>query len=99
MSENEILVRLSDWYRSQCDGAWEHELGIVIDTIDNPGWLVKIDIRGTDSEGKVFQEIKTNNSDDDWLMCSVKDEKFIGAGDPSKLGLILDYFLRFAENG
>ena len=52
MPDVEIIARLSDWYQSQCNGTWEHELGIVIDTIDNPGWLVKIDLRGTASEGK-----------------------------------------------
>jgi immunity protein 53 of polymorphic toxin system len=89
------LAGLCEWYAAQCDGNWEHELGVVIDTIDNPGWSVKIDLRGTASEGKEFPKIKTNNGHNDWVLCSVKDAKFIGAGDPSKLGLILDHFLRF----
>jgi hypothetical protein len=98
MPDAEILGRLSDWYQSQCNGTWEHELGIVIDTIDNPGWLVKIDLRGTPSEGKEFPEMNINNGDRDWLTCAVKDTKFIGAGDPSKLALILDSFLRFVKS-
>ncbi|MBC6448487.1 Imm53 family immunity protein [Actinokineospora xionganensis] len=24
------------WYQSQCDEEWEHELGVKIDTLDNP---------------------------------------------------------------
>ena len=27
---------LQSWYQSQCDGDWEHEFGIRIETLDNP---------------------------------------------------------------
>jgi len=59
---------------------------------------VKIDLRRTGAEGRSFAETKIQLADDDWLMCSVKDAKFIGAGDPSKLAVIVDHFLRFAES-
>ncbi|GHB54781.1 hypothetical protein GCM10010331_48120 [Streptomyces xanthochromogenes] len=39
MSEAEnVLDRLQSWYSAQCNGDWEHEWGIKIDTLDNPGW-------------------------------------------------------------
>lgn len=39
MIENEnIFEWLQKWYKSQCDGDWEHEYGIKIETVDNPGW-------------------------------------------------------------
>ncbi|WP_203237204.1 Imm53 family immunity protein [Streptomyces gilvosporeus] len=34
------LSSLTAWYTSQCDGGWEHEYGIRIETLDNPGWSV-----------------------------------------------------------
>lgn len=40
----ELLRFLQDWYLSQCDGDWEHQLGIDIGTIDNPGWTVKVSL-------------------------------------------------------
>lgn len=43
---------LIDWYRSECNGDWEHAYGIQIDTIDNPGWSLKIDLLETSLEGK-----------------------------------------------
>jgi|SRR5271156_255334 len=95
MSEAEILAKLSKWYQAQCNGEWEHGSGIRIDTLDNPGWIVKVNLRGTDCELKTFPEIVSNNGNNNWMHCSVKDGEFKGAGDPSKLPLILDHFLTY----
>ena len=38
---------LSDWYESNCNDDWEHGYGVKIETLDNPGWLVQIDLFGT----------------------------------------------------
>ncbi|MEV8403368.1 Imm53 family immunity protein [Streptomyces niveus] len=35
---------LRNWYAQQCDGEWEHERGVRIATLDNPGWTVSIDL-------------------------------------------------------
>ncbi len=35
------LSRLQRWYSAQCDGDWEHGLGVRIETLDNPGWMVQ----------------------------------------------------------
>jgi len=34
----------------------------------------------------------------DWMLCQIKEKKFDGAGDPSKLHSILNIFLNWAEN-
>ena len=39
---------LENWYSSQCDGSWEHFYGIKIETLDNPGWAVEIDLCETE---------------------------------------------------
>ena len=41
------LEWLEQWYEKTCDGDWEHIYGISIDTLDNPGWRVRIDLRET----------------------------------------------------
>ncbi|WP_328686786.1 immunity 53 family protein [Streptomyces caniferus] len=33
---------LPSWYASHCDGDREHEGGVTIKTLDNPGWAVKM---------------------------------------------------------
>ncbi len=42
------LKWIQQWYYEQCDDDWEHQFGIFIETIDNPGWSVKISIENTD---------------------------------------------------
>lgn len=70
------LTRLVSWYSSQCDGDWEHSSGIRIDTLDNPGWGVDISLEGTDIEGKSYESVKIERSEQDWLHCFVRDEHF-----------------------
>lgn len=41
---------LSSWYRKECNGDWEHTYGISIQTLDNPGWSVRIDLLDTSFE-------------------------------------------------
>jgi len=50
----ELIKTLEDWYEKQCDGSWEHDSGIKIQTLDNPGWLVNINLVNTDLANKSF---------------------------------------------
>jgi hypothetical protein len=45
------LEWLQQWYLDQCDDEWEHQFGVVIETLDNPGWLVKNDLAGMSMQG------------------------------------------------
>ena len=63
----DVFEKLNEWYQSNCDGDWEHNFGVNIETLDNPGWIVKIDLYYTELEDKPFEEIEINNGDDDWL--------------------------------
>jgi Immunity protein 53 len=47
MNRLDNISWLEDWYETQCDGDWEHQHGLKIDTLDNPGWQVQIDLDGT----------------------------------------------------
>jgi hypothetical protein len=38
------LARLEACYLRQCNGDWEHLYGITIETLDNAGWSVTIDL-------------------------------------------------------
>jgi hypothetical protein len=48
------LQELQKWYRSQCNGNWEHAWGIKIGTLDNPGWSLLINLADTDLANKAF---------------------------------------------
>lgn len=99
-----ILQRLQTWYAAQCNGDWEHQHGIRIESLDNPGWWIKIDLQGTNLAGKSFSPVRRGISDDKmqhgtvWYYCEVQDgRRFNAAGDPSQLEPLLKIFLDWAE--
>ncbi|QDS97788.1 immunity 53 family protein [Adhaeretor mobilis] len=99
-----VLDRLQRWYHDQCDEDWEHQYGVKIDTLDNPGWSVNIDLIGTSLETKPFAELRENLDDDDcqqsdrWMHCRVANKVWIGFGDETKLERLLKTFLSWAES-
>ena len=92
------LADLQTWYASNCDGDWEHSFGVTIGTLDNPGWSVTIDLEETNLEDKSFESFEKEDSEEQWIHCSVKDRKFLGAGDETRLEEILRIFLDWARS-
>ena len=78
------LKEIQDWYLAQCDGDWEHSYGLQIGTLDNPGWSVEIDLKTTALETKIFTPVEKGvgaesiKDDQDWYLCKVEHQKFIG---------------------
>lgn len=91
------LSWLQQWYSSQCNGAWEHSYGVRIDTIDNPGWDVRIDLKESGYATMPVLEMKDDRGDRDWIHCEIKDGEFRGHGDPLKLERIIETFHRWVE--
>jgi hypothetical protein len=94
-----LLRWLEEWNGANCDGEREHVYGIKIDTIDNPGWSVSIDLAGTALEPKAFTTVSIDKGDCDWILCRIGNKIFEGAGDPFKLENILTIFREWAEDG
>ena len=92
------IKQLENWYKDNCDGYWEHCYGIRIFALDNPGWCVTIDFEDTELEDKEFPMLRIDNSDDDWIICYVKNKKFIGSGDPDKIEEIIKVFKEWVES-
>jgi hypothetical protein len=92
------LARIQRWYADQCDGDWEHTYGIKLDTLDNPGWLLYIDLSDTELAEKPFEPILRGDSEDDlnWLHCKVAHGKFEAAGGSQDLQEMLETFLQWA---
>jgi hypothetical protein len=67
------LSWLQQWYTAQCDGEWEHGSGITIETLDNPGWSVKICVEGTELASAPFEPVKTEVNETDWIQCRVAE--------------------------
>lgn len=91
------LVKLQRWYSAQCDGDWEHQLGINIDTLDNPGWTVKINLKDTPLETTEFSEVCNLDDEREWVHCRVIEGEFRGAGGPHMLGAIIEIFVQWVD--
>lgn len=89
---------LENWYKDNCYDEWEHSYGVRIGTLDNPGWSVEVDLEYTNMEDKEFPELEVDNSDDDWIDCFVRNNQFMGYGDPGKLEEIIKVFKEWVES-
>src|SRR5688500_2736768 len=93
-----VLAEIQEWYNSNCDTEWEHSYGIIIETLDNPGWYVTIDLTDTNLENKLFIVIEENSADEKtWLNCKIENSRFKGTGDPFQLERILRIFVDWAK--
>jgi hypothetical protein len=93
----DVLQWLQQWYRRQANGEWEHEFGIKLSTLDNPGWDLRLDLAGTELQDATFERISIDRTDDDWIDCWIGDRVFNAVGGPGNLTELLDRFRRFAE--
>lgn len=98
--KNSALSRLAEWYTSQCNGLWEHEQGIEIGTLDNPGFRIKISVFGTPLETVDFDRVEDDyDSDDHWFTCWKEDGQFHAAGAPCRIEDMIECFLAWADTG
>ena len=86
------LERLEQWYSGRCNGDWEHQYGIEIETLDNPGWRVKINLNGTIAEGRTLPRTKLERSEVDWIHYWAEDGKFSAGCGARNLAETIDIF-------
>jgi len=92
------LTDLMQWYASQCDGDWEHSFGVKIDTLDNPGWRLEIDLVETELATAEFSTVEHNMAGDTgWWRCWRDETKFQAACGATELDKVIDVFLDWAR--
>jgi Immunity protein 53 len=96
-NQADVLSRLAAWYAGQCDGNWEHAYGVAIDTLDNPGWSVRVDLRETNLDGAPFARVETNRGEHDSLVCWVENAQFNATCGPRNLGEALRVFVDWVD--
>lgn len=93
---------LLEWYQGNCDGEWEHQFGFKIETLDNPGVAIHINVSGTKKEGHLFDTIECENPDNpdlDWYCCKLTDESvWLGACSINNVNNVLEIFLKWCED-
>ncbi|NII53796.1 immunity 53 family protein [Luteibacter sp. SG786] len=90
----QAVLRLQQWYENQCDGDWEHSFGITIDTLDNPGWILSIDLAETEWEEVALPLVRIVRSDSDWFQYEIVEKKFRACGGIGNFVELLEAFFR-----
>lgn len=89
--------QVARWYASQCDGDWEHSFGISIETLDNPGWSLRVDLRRTELEDRSLAREEIHRADDDWMVCWIENGQYRAACGPLNLAEALAAFLAWTR--
>ena len=93
-----MIAQLQQWYLAQCDGEWEHDSGIDIGTLDNPGWRVRVNLVGTNLQGRGFDRVTLERSETDWIRAWVEEGSWQAACGPLNLDEALGVFLAWTTN-
>jgi hypothetical protein len=95
---SQTLARLTEWYLAQCNGEWEHRYGITIESLDNPGWRLRIDLAGTRLADRDDFELSSRfDHPGKWMVVKKHSDIFEGADAPDRLEAIITAFLEWKD--
>lgn len=89
---------LQSWYSINATPSRRHSYGIKIETLDNPGWAIYIDLHGTALEVKPYKSFDIEISEDDWIACRIKEGVFEGFCGPMNFIKMVSLFRNWAES-
>ncbi|MFI7438870.1 immunity 53 family protein [Nonomuraea indica] len=93
----DALAFLQSSYASCSDDDWEHSYGVTIETLDNPGCHLKIDLVDTPLAGASLDRLEVERAEDDWVHAWSDGLRFEGACGPPNLGEMMGAFRDFAK--
>lgn len=89
----DYIKRIQDWYKINCNGDWEHSYGLSIETLDNPGWSIKFDLKDTSLESLEFsQEFQNPNNRFDWFHIKTSEKSLNISCGPENLDKVFSIF-------
>jgi hypothetical protein len=97
MPADNNLTWLTEWFAARCDGEWESDFGITIESVNNPGWMVRIDLDGTGLDPSSFETIAEQRSPSNWVECRVEDGAWLGGAGVANLEEVLGLFRAWVE--
>lgn len=88
------LQWLQEWLLQNCNmDSSDHDYDISIETIDNPGWIISIQLQDTILENQVFEKVVIQREvEDDWLQCKVEYKVFKAGCGPRNLEEVISIF-------
>ncbi len=93
----ESFSLLEKWYSAHCDGDWEHQYGLSLETLDNPGWKLEIDLSGTEAEHRTLAPVKVTRTESDWIRYWIDNKKFHAAMGARNLTEAIQTFFTWLE--
>lgn len=108
MGGSDDIEWLTRWYIANCDGEWEEDFGVTIDTLDNPGWRLTVDLDHTRFETRLFkpvyddvpegeQQFQGGDGDTRWMVCRIEGSKFKAWGGPRDLVRMIQTFRAWVD--
>lgn len=94
MKSSNAIEIITKWYQIKCDGQWEHEYGIEIKNIDNPGWCIQI----KEDEKKLPFTYEVEFSDENWVHIKATEYNFSAYGGPINLNELLEQAAKWLNN-
>lgn len=92
------LEWLENWFSEVCDGSWEHDNGIIIETIDNPGWRVEISLEDTPWEKLSCPDRTIDCGEDNWVHIIKKQGRIVAASSCLNLDLVIGIIREWIED-
>jgi hypothetical protein len=92
------VANLEKWYASQCNDEWEHSYGIRIDTLDNPGWKIEIDLRETRKQEYALARQKIIRAENDWIQYWIERQQVQIACGPLNLSEAIEIFVGWFDS-
>jgi len=90
----DLITRIQSWYKTNCNGDWEHSYGLSLSTLDNPGWSLTIALQETALEKLDFnREYQSKENEHDWYFIRVVNREINIACSPDNLSQVLQIFL------
>lgn len=84
------LQWLMSWYNEQCNNVWDSSMGVTINTLDNPGWDIYIDVKNTSlNKHEILYTSDPWDEKGNWYGYSIREGIFNGYGDPDKLSILI----------
>lgn len=80
MSNLDSITILQQWYECNCNNNWEHENGVKIESLDNPGWSISLDLTDTPLDGLIYSVNKQSINTDKWYSITVENNILKGFG-------------------
>lgn len=93
-----LLNWIQKWYNEQCNGDWEHQYGILIDTLDNPGWKITINLSDTHFKKYTCKKTKIEREGNNWIHYGTEGNNFEIICGPMNLEEAIKIFKTWIES-